>query len=149
MPEAVGLAAGIASLVQIAASIARLSYSYVTEVVNAREAQKLYVQEVSSFISVLLGTQQALLDSESAGLAKSRPLSLSEHTIKNCHQELKTIEGDLQKRTNRFTWPFQERDLRKHIDALTRFRQIFSDYLSSVILYVRGFTWLRRSEMQC
>jgi hypothetical protein len=134
MAEAVGLAASIASLVQIAASIARISYSYGTEVINAREAQKLYVQEVSSFISVLLRTQQALLDSESAGLAKSRPLSLSDDTIKNCHQELKTLERDLQKRANRFTWPFQERDLRRHIDALTRFRQIFSDYLSSTIL---------------
>ena len=149
MAEAVGVAASIASLVQIAASIAKLSYTYGAEVVNARETQKRYVQEVSSFISVLFSTQQALLESESAGLAGSRPAALSDATIRNCEDELRTLESDLQKRTNRFTWPFQEKELKKHIEALGRFRQFFSDYVSSVTLYVKWLTlieWVRWIE---
>jgi len=134
MAEAIGLAASVASLVQIAASIVKLTYSYGTEVINASETHKSYVQEVSSFISVLLHTQHALLESESAGLVQPRPVSLSDAIIASCHQKLKALEVDLQKRRNRLAWPFQEKELKKHMDTLTRFRQIFSDYLSSVIL---------------
>lgn len=142
--EAVGLAASIASLVQIAASIAKLTYSYGTEVANARETRKRYVQEVSAFISVLLRSEQALLDSEASGLTQKRPISLSDNIIKSCYRELKVLEGDLSKRTSRLMWPFLEKDFQKHIDTLTRFRHIFSDYLSSVILCVHSFVYICR-----
>jgi hypothetical protein len=147
MAEAVGLAASIASLVQIAASIAKLTYNYGTEVINAREAHKLYVQEVSAFISALLSTQQALLDSESVGLAKPRPPSLSDGTITKCYEELKFLEADLQQPRNRFSWPFQERELKKHFHVLARYRQIFSEYLSSATLY--GLYLLRLLGKHC
>jgi len=145
MAEAVGLAGSIAGLVQIAASIARLSYSYVLDVMNAPKTQKLYLQEVSAFVDVLLRTEQALLESETAGLVPSRPATLSEAVIKDCQQQLTALQLELEKRVRRLLWPFQEKELRKHIDNLTRFRRMFADFVSANILYAHTPTRLLKN----
>jgi Fungal N-terminal domain of STAND proteins len=128
MAEAIGLASGIAQLVTIAVQITQLSYSYVSDVINAPRAQKTYLQEVSALTDVLFRLEQALQDSEAPGAVDARPGSLSDKVISECHQQLALQRAKLEKHIHRLVWPFQDRELKKAIDDLHRFRGIFADY---------------------
>lgn len=134
MAEVIGLAASIASLVQIAGSITKLSYNYISDVKNASKAQKQYLQEVSALTDVLFRAEQAVQETEVTGLVPPRPASLTENVIDDCYEELSMIHLVLEKRLRRFIWPFQEKELKKHIETLHRFRSIFSDFVSANIL---------------
>ena len=76
MAEVVGLAASIASLIQITAQITQLSYSYVRDIKSAPKTQKQYLQEVAAFTEVLFRVDQALQDGETIGISQSRPASV-------------------------------------------------------------------------
>lgn len=134
MAEVVGLAASIASLLQIAGQITQLSYSYVSDIKSAPKTQKQYLQEVSAFTDILFRAEQAIQDAEATGLLPSRPASLNDDVLKDCHKNLSALHLDLEKRLRRLLWPFQEKELKKHIDILHRFRAIFADFLSTNIL---------------
>jgi hypothetical protein len=129
MAEAIGIASGIAQLVAIAVQITQLSYSYASDVINAPRAQKTYLQEVSVLTDVLFRLEQALQDSEASGSVDARPGSLSEQAISECHQQLALQRSRLEKHIHRLVWPFQDRELKKAIDDLHRFRDIFAGYI--------------------
>lgn len=135
MAEAIGLAASIASILQIAAQITQLSYSYVSDVKNAPKTQKQYLQELSAFTDVLFRAEQAIQEAEATGLLPSRPTSLNDEVLRDCRKNLSALHLDLEKRLRRLLWPFQEKELKKYIDVLHRFRAIFADFLSTNILY--------------
>jgi hypothetical protein len=136
MAEALGLAASIASLLQIAAQITQLSYSYISDVRNAPKAQKLYLQELSAFNEVLFRAEQAIQEAEVADLSLSRPEALSDDVLGSIHESLATLQIDLQKRVRRLLWPFQEKELKKYIEYLHRFRGVFADFLTANIMLV-------------
>ncbi len=133
MAEAIGVASGIAQLVAVAVQITQLSYSYVSDVINAPRSQKAYLQEVSALTDVLFRLEQALQDSEAAGVVDARPGSLSDKVISECHKELTFQRSKLERHTNRLFWPFQDRELKKAVDDLHRFRGMFSDYIVAAI----------------
>jgi hypothetical protein len=134
MAEVVGLAASIASLLQIAAQITHLSYAYLSDVKNAPKTQKRYLQEVSALVDVLFRVEQAVTEAESTGLVPSRPPSLPDAVLLDCQTQLSALRLDLEKRVRRLLWPFQEKELKKHIESLSRFRSTFADFLSANVL---------------
>ena len=134
MAEAIGLAASVTSLVEIASKITQLSYKYVRDVKNAAKTQRQYLQEVSAFTDTLFRVEQAIQDTGSSTILPAHPNSLSTDVLKDCHITLKSLQSDLQKRVRRILWPLQEKELRKHIDSLGRFRDIFTNYLAANVL---------------
>ena len=134
MAEAIGLAASVASLVEIASKVTQLSYKYVRDVKNAAKTQKQYLQEVSAFTDTLFRVEQALQDTESSTLLPAHPESLGIDVLRECHTALKSLQSDLQKRVRRMLWPLQEKEFRKHIDNLKRYRDIFTNYLAANVV---------------
>jgi hypothetical protein len=128
MAEVVGVASSVAQLVVVATQIAKLTYGYIVDVRNASRVQKAYLQEVSAFVDVLLRLEQALQDSEEITAVAARPDSLSATSLAECQQSLSRQHAKLEKHINRLVWPFQDRDLRKAIDDLHRFRSIIADF---------------------
>ena len=141
MAEVIGLAASVAGLLQLAGQVVKLSYAYVSDVRNAPKFQKLYLQEVSAFMDVLFRAEQAILDAESTGHAAARPTSLTSAVIQDCHAELSKLQLELEKQTRRLLWPFQEKELKKSIEILGRFRTIFADYVSATVLTATNATY--------
>ncbi|KAE8555567.1 hypothetical protein TMatcc_002826 [Talaromyces marneffei ATCC 18224] len=70
MAEVLGLLSSIATLVELSAKIAGLSYSYAREVKNAPKTQKQYLQEVSALIEVLYRVEQAVAESETGSASQ-------------------------------------------------------------------------------
>ncbi|MBZ6375858.1 MAG: hypothetical protein LBE67_12900 [Kocuria palustris] len=136
MAEVVGLVASIAGLVQIAGQITKLSYSYVSDIKSAPKTQKLYLQEVSALTDVLFRVEKAIQEAESTGLELPLcPSSLNEEILQECRRHLSVLHLDLDKRLRRLGWPFQEKDVKKYIDLLHRYRSIFADFLSTSIMF--------------
>jgi hypothetical protein len=134
MAEAIGLVASIASLIQITTQITQLSYSYVHDIKSAPKTQKQYLQEIAAFTDVLFRVEQAVQDGETINISRSRPASLSPDVINECRDHLTAIHSDLEKKVLKLTWPFKEKELRKQIDGLHRYRAIFSDFVAANIL---------------
>ncbi|CAG7976735.1 unnamed protein product [Penicillium nalgiovense] len=136
MAEVVGLVASIAGLVQIAGQITKLSYSYVSDIKSAPKTQKLYLQEVSALTDVLFRVEKAIQEAESTGLKLPLcPSSLNEEALQECRRHLSVLHLDLDKRLRRLVWPFQEKEIKKYIDLLHRYRSVFADFLSTNIMF--------------
>ena len=140
MAEALGVISSIVTLIELSAKIAGLSYSYAREVKNAPKTQKQYLQEISALIEVLYRVEQAVAESESTGILPARPPTLNEEALMDCYKELSRLYFELERRKLRFLRPFQDRELKGHINMLQKFRALFTDYLSSCILY--ELTWI-------
>lgn len=149
MAEIIGLAASIAGLVQIAGQITKLSYSYITDIKNASRTQKQYLNEVSAFTDVLFRVEDGMQEVEASGLVAPRPPSLTAGVIDDCRIQLSSIHSELEKRLRKFIWPFQDKELKKHIDTLHRFRAIFSDLVSANILYVEPRRTIHSHWLMC
>ena len=122
MDGGIGVASGVTALVTILAQITRLSYNYAVDVRSASRMQKSYTQELKALQDVLERLVQAL-DSVDDG----RPASMSDDLLEECRTQLDTQKSRLEKGVKKLIWPFQEREIRKIIDTLTRFRSIFAD----------------------
>ena len=134
MAEIVGLVASITNLTEIAIKITGLSYTYFNDVKNGPKIQKQYLQEVSAFTDILFRASQALDEAEATKLLPSRPRSLSDDILRDCHNTLSSLQNDLERRINKLLWPFHEKEFKKHIESLRRFRGIFDTFISANIL---------------
>jgi hypothetical protein len=136
MAELVGLLASIGGLVQLAGQITKLSYSYVSDIKSAPKTQKLYLQEVSALTDVLFRVEKAIRETETTGLGlPSCPSSLNEEALQECRRQLSVLHLDLDKRLRRLVWPFQEKEVKKYIDLLHRYRSLFADFLSINLMF--------------
>jgi hypothetical protein len=124
MAEVVGLAAAVAQLAGLTVELTKLSYSYLTDVRNASKARKTYLQEVSALTDVLLRLEMSLQDSSNGS-----DNSISSTAISECHEVLSLQRSALEKNFNKLLWPFQEKELRKAIESVHRFRGLFADYI--------------------
>ncbi|OQD98950.1 hypothetical protein PENVUL_c068G04050 [Penicillium vulpinum] len=142
MAELVGLVASIGGLVQIAGQITKLSYSYVSDIKSAPKTQKLYLQEVSALTDVLFRVEKAIRETETSSLQlPSWPSSLNGEALQECRRHLSVLHLDLDKRLRRLVWPFQEKELKKYIDLLHRYRELFVDFLSINMMSVATATY--------
>ncbi|KAI9924282.1 hypothetical protein MW887_007232 [Aspergillus wentii] len=110
--EVLGLVANIIAVIQLAAQVTQLSYSYVREVKNASRIQKQYLQEVSGLMDILFRVEQVIVETESTGLMPPRPATLDDDALMDCYKELSRLQLELQKRKSRLLRPFQDRELR-------------------------------------
>ena len=78
------------------------------------------------------------LEKEDFGL--SRPNDLSGSVVAECAQKLEKLCAELRKPSPSIFWPIQEKNLKKNIEDLHRFRSIFADFLSAQALTVATAT---------
>lgn len=132
MAEVLGLASAVAQLVGVTVELTKLSYSYLYDVRNASKSRKSYLREVSALTDVLLRLETSLQDSTALEYPHNvRSDSLSRSVISDCHEQLTLHRSKLEKNVNKLLWPFQEKELKKAIESLHRFREIFSDYIAA------------------
>ena len=137
MAAAIGVVSGIASLVALSVQISQLSYNYISDVVNAPRTQKAYLQEVLALSEVLLRLDDAFRDSETIDGSPKRAPAVSEAIVQKCMHQLGMQKVKLEQNRHRLTWPFHERDLKKAVDGMHRYRGIFADCLSASASSVR------------
>lgn len=134
--EALDVVANIAAVIELAVQVTQLSYSCAHEIKNASKEQKQYLKEVSSLMGVLFRVEQVISDAEASGVLPPRPASLNDDALKDCHIQLSKLHFELEKRKSRLLRPFQDKELRPHINLLQKLRVALSDYLSTCTLYV-------------
>ncbi|CAI6336682.1 unnamed protein product [Periconia digitata] len=128
MAEVVGLVSAVAQLAGLAVGLTKLSYVYVSDVRSAPKSRKLYKREISALAEVL---QHLKLSIEQHG---TQSVTLSEADIRECLEELSSQHAKLEKNTAQFLWPFQEKEFKRTIEHLHRFRQVFSDCIATATL---------------
>jgi hypothetical protein len=136
MAEVAGFVSTIAGLITLAGQVTKLSYNYILALPGG---------VVCLYNEALLHAEKAAVDAERLGLLAPRPASLSADVLNDCHEELVLLRRNLEDRgaDGRSTvtrikatliWPFEEQQMKKHIEMLHRFRSIFTDYVSASIL---------------
>lgn len=91
-------------------------------------------------MDVLFRIEQTIVDTESTGLLPPRPASLDDDALMDCYKELSHLHFELQKRKSRLLRPFQDKELRPHIEMLHKFRENFpSIFLLVSCLYDDAF----------
>lgn len=133
MDGGISIAAGLAGLVTILAQVTKLTYNYTIDVRSASQVQKSYLQEVRALKDVLDRLNGALRNAIDGGIITERPDSISDEVVENCRAELESQRSRLDKAVKKFIWPFQEREMRKNIDSLSRFRSIFADCIVALV----------------
>ncbi|KAK5048092.1 hypothetical protein LTR84_006282 [Exophiala bonariae] len=127
--EGVGIAASIAGLITISTQITQVIYGYIQDVRRATKNQKAYLSEVSALIDILLRFEEALNGAgQYLGADIPRP---SNATVQQCYGLLDNQLKKLQKHTSRFIWPLEVKDLRKAVEDVHRFREIFAGYVAA------------------
>ena len=129
MAELVGLASAIAGLVTLVGQVAKLSYSFLSDIRGASKSQKLYLQEISALTEVLLRTEHALDIQE---LDAFRSSSILTNTLQNCQELLISLKSSLEAATesgsrierlkSSLKWPFDEKEVKRLVEMLHRYR---------------------------
>ncbi|KAF7535505.1 hypothetical protein G7054_g5357 [Neopestalotiopsis clavispora] len=147
MAEAIGIASGIVGLLTVAAQVAKLSFGIFSDLKEASRTQRQYLQGVSALNDVLFRLDDAAKQAESLSLNVPRPPSLPEAAIKDCGGELQSICDNLQGGIKGLKWLFQEKELKKKVDHLHRYHDIFSGYVSALTLTTTSATYRRVEEL--
>ncbi len=143
MAEVLGIASAIASLVTIAAQITTLSYGYISDIKSASKSQKAYLRELSALTDVLLRVDQAL-ESTRAQKVLNRAAAFSSGVMEECQKQLSDLkttlerhvmeDGRLKRLKSTLIWPFEEKEVKSHIDMIHKYRSIFADTMAADIL---------------
>lgn len=141
MDGGVAIASGVTALVTILVQISKLSYSFAVDVRSASQVQKTYFQEVRALKDVLERLDRALQSAVDGGIIPERPASISDEVVEDCRTQLESQQSKLDKGIKKLVWPFQEREIRKKIDSLSRFRSIFADCITALVSYVEANPW--------
>ena len=144
--EAVGLAASIASLLEISGKIVTAGYTYISKVVQAPSRMRMVLSEVSS-VNLVLGR----LEEYSVHQSGSNGTSILDTLFRNgvfeeCQDLLKRIDGTIQicmaeseaqfaKREakafiKRVIWPMKEKETQEILERLHRLRSVLSDAIA-------------------
>ncbi|KAF8217396.1 ankyrin repeat-containing domain protein [Mycena galopus ATCC 62051] len=144
MAEVVGFVSSIAGLVALAGQITKISYGYLSDVRGAKRTRGQYLTELSAFTDALLHAQKAVVDAEKLGPLAPRPASLSTEVLDECRDQLDLLRQNLKgpadngssltRLKSALVWPLEEKQTKKHIDMLHRFRGIFADYVAAITL---------------
>ncbi|KAJ7111396.1 ankyrin repeat-containing domain protein [Mycena epipterygia] len=144
MAEVVGFVSSIAGLVALAGQITKISYGYLSDMRDAKRTRGQYLTELSAFTDALLHAEKAAVDAEKLGPLAPRPASLSAKLLDDCRDQLDLLRQNLKgpaadssglaRLKSTLVWPLEEKQTKKHIDMLHRFRGIFADYVSAITL---------------
>ncbi|KAJ7111386.1 ankyrin repeat-containing domain protein [Mycena epipterygia] len=144
MAEVVGFVSSIAGLVALAGQITKISYGYLSDVRDAKRTRGQYLTELSAFTDALLHAEKASIDAEKLGPLAPRPASLCTEVLDDCRDQLDLLRQNLKgpaadssslaRLKSALVWPLEEKQTKKHIEMLHRFRSIFADYVSAITL---------------
>jgi hypothetical protein len=132
MTADMGLTIDLAAVLQLSTQVTRFSYAHACDVKCVLKIQKQYLREVSTLTEAILSVEQAILDAEFTGPAPVHLSSLEDDILTDCYMKLTSLYSDLQKRRSRYYPPFQDIELKLHVDMLRKFRTLFTDFLSHV-----------------
>ena len=141
--EAVGLAASLASLLEISGKIVTAGYGYISKVAHVPSRMRMVSSEVSS-VDLVLGRLEEYSAHQSGSGSTSILYTLSRNGVfKDCTEVLKKIDGTVQtcmaeseaqssKREvkafmKRVVWPIKEKETEEILGHLDRLRSILSD----------------------
>ena len=146
--EAVGLAASLASLLEISGKIVTAGYGYISKVAHAPSRMRMVLSEVSS-VDLALGRLEEYSAHQSGSGSTSLLYTLSRNGVfKDCTEVLKKIDGVVQtcmaeseaqssKREvkafmKRVVWPMKEKETQEILGHLDRLRSILSDAIAQL-----------------
>ena len=145
--EAVGLAASLASLLEISGAIVTAGYGYLSKVAHAPTRMRMVLTEVSS-VNLVLGRLEECSSAHQSGSGSASILGmlLRNGVFEDCKNILKKIDGTIQmcmaeseahssKRevkafVKRVIWPMKEKETDEVLEHLDRFRSILSDAIA-------------------
>ncbi|KAJ7078564.1 ankyrin repeat-containing domain protein [Mycena belliarum] len=147
MAEMVEFMSGVAGLFTLADQVVKLSYNYLSDNRDAKRTRGRYLTELSALKDALDHAQEATLDAERLGVVSPRPALLSSEVLDNCHKHLQLLRKNLEgsgateergsaRLKSALVWSFEEPQMKKEIETLHHFRNIFSEYVSASILAV-------------
>ena len=144
--KAVGLAASLASLLEISGKIVTAGYGYISKVTHAPSRMRMVLSEVSS-VDLVLGRLEEYSAHQSASGSTSILYTLSRNGVfEDCTEVLKKIDGTVQtcmaeseaqssKREvkafmKRIVWPMKEKETKEILGHLDHLRSILSDAIA-------------------
>ncbi len=144
--EAIGLAASLASLLEISGKIVAAGYGYMSKVAHAPSRMRMVLSEVSS-VNLVLGRLEEHVASTPASTGGSVLHALSRNGIfEDCSNILRKIDGTVQicmaegeahssKRdvkafVKRSIWPMKEKETEEVLKYLDRLRSVLSDAIA-------------------
>ena len=144
--EAVGLAASLASLLEISGKIVTAGYGYISKVAHAPSRMRMVLSEVSS-VDLVLGRLEEYSARRSGSGSASVLYTLSRNgVLKDCTEVLKKIDGTVQTCMaeseaqsskhevkafiKRVVWPMKEKETKEILGHLDRLRSILSDAIA-------------------
>ncbi|KAK5061461.1 hypothetical protein LTR84_008004 [Exophiala bonariae] len=158
MAELLGVASGVAGLVQLALVLSQASHEYVVKMRNAPKTTSQYLREVLALSHVLLQLEEVLsLPGVKTALTVDPDL-LPRSLISECQKELDAVKQKLQKRSgpasgfrSRFralSWPFEEKEMKQIIENLSRWNNIFSSLATTCNLRISNGALVATQEKQ-
>ena len=144
--EAVGLAASLASVLEISGKIVTAGYGYISKVAHAPSRMRMVLSEVSS-VDLVLGRLEEYSAHQPASGSSSILYTLSRNGVfKDCTEVLKKIDGTVQTCMaeseaqsskhevkafmKRVIWPMKEKETEDILGHLDRLRSILSDAIA-------------------
>ncbi|KAI0871121.1 hypothetical protein GGS24DRAFT_510086 [Hypoxylon argillaceum] len=137
--DALGTAASISSLLQIACEVTKFGYSYFSNVRDAHVTREEYLRESRALVVVLLQLKQVLNSSDvqrhQDAATRARRAQLSA-VMSDCERGLSKIEATLGKAVGfwRALWPLQQEQIRDHIKTFQQYRCMLDSFVSANVL---------------
>ncbi|KAI5839894.1 hypothetical protein DFP73DRAFT_483664 [Morchella snyderi] len=134
MAEAIGLAASIIAVAQLAGKTFQVSYNYFGSVKTAPQEIRELLDELSS-LKIVLESLQKVADGNPQSEAlrqlnkSSGPIERIDGILKNLYKKLASKDGS--KMIDRMKWPLKEKETEKSITMIGRHTTIFNIALSA------------------
>jgi len=148
--DPLSLAASVAGLASIVATVVSTTYTYGSSVIGASEAKKSFLGELQTLRAILRQLEDLVVQADASTAEFSRVsggLGSAVDECKSCVEEVlqklrdKQDAGRIKTTVHHLTWPFTEKDTLKTVAMLDRFRGTFQLALSLDTWYVyhKGF----------
>jgi len=132
--DPLSLAASIAGLAGLVASLVSTTYQYGSGVIGASSSQKGFLRELQSLRSTLQQLDSVVAEKADSSDEYSKVYTTLETTVAECQAEISELQGKLQRKLDagklkgaiyRLTWPLSEGETLKTVEVLARYRGLF------------------------
>ncbi|KAL4954445.1 hypothetical protein BDW69DRAFT_183494 [Aspergillus filifer] len=123
-----GLPPTSASLLQLVAKIAQLSYKCARLVKNGPRAQRKYLQAIPHLFKHLLSFEQGAEDANEDHSSPLEPPSLNEKSVSECYDGLSSLYTDLQERMKELPviYPLHEKEWKVYLERASNCRSLLA-----------------------
>jgi hypothetical protein len=132
--DPLSLAASIAALAGLVASVVSTTYAYGSSVIGASKAQKSFLKELQSLRQTLQQLDGVVADTEVSSPQYPHVSAKLTSTVNYCQKDVEELQEKLQKKLdagkikrniNCLTWPLAESETLKTVETLGRYRGLF------------------------